>query len=162
LRAGEETWCQEFIERYRERIAPEFRENAYRYNLASFYFEQQAYTKALRLLQEVEFSDVFYALGSRVILLKSYFEMGDFSAMNSLCEAFKIYLKRNKTISRLQFNVYFNLVSFTKKAGDLVQKVPSLSPQQRTQKVEQLLGKMKEKGSIAQGAWLTRKVREIG
>lgn len=161
LKAGEAAWCQQFIEQYKEKIAPEFRENAYRYNLASFHFEQQDYSRALRLLQEVEFSDVFYALGSRVILLKSYFETGNFIALNALCDAFKIYLKRNKTISQVQFAIYFNLVSFTKKAGDLAQKAPVLSREVRQRKVNELLAKMRAKGSIAQGAWLQAKVNAL-
>ena len=158
LKAGEFDWCRQFIEEYREKIAPEFRENAYTYNLASFHFEQKDFSQALQLLQTVEFSDVFYALGSRVILLKSYYEMKDHDALNSLCDAFKIYLKRNKSLSKYQFSIYFNLVSFTKKASDLKRKSPFLQPAELKKKAAALMDKMQEKGNIAQGKWLREKV----
>lgn len=161
LRVGEVDWCREFIEAYRDRIAPEFRENAYTYNLASFHFEQQDYSRALRLLQEVEFSDVFYALGSRVILLKSYYEMGDLDALSSLCDAFKIYLKRNKTLSRLQFNIYFNLVAFTKKTADLRRKLHLENGRDRHKRVEALQEKIREKGNTAQANWLFEKLDDL-
>lgn len=161
LKAGEAEWCRNFIETYREKIAPEFRENAYTYNLASFYFEQGDFRKALQLLQTVEFSDVFYALGSRVILLKSYYEMGDYDALNSLCESFKIYLKRNKQLSKYQFSIYFNLVSFTKKVSDLKRKVFMLQATDKHKKIEALLSKMKDKGNIAQIKWLKQKLQQM-
>jgi len=158
LKAGEFDWCLDFIETYKEKIAPAYRENAYTYNLASYHFEQQDFRQALRLLQTVEFSDVFYALGSRVILLKSYFEMGDFDALNSLCESFKIYLKRNKQLSKYQFTIYFNLVGFSKKAADLKRKLHLLSPTIRTEKIEALTQKIRTKGNTAQAKWVLGKL----
>ena len=161
LKVGEVEWCRQFIEEYRDRIAPEFRENAFTYNLASFHFEQKDYGTALRMLQAVEFSDVFYALGSRVILLKSYYEMGDLDALSSLCDAFKIYLKRNKTLSRLQFNIYFNLVSFAKKIADLRRKIDLESGRDHGQRIDALRQKIKEKGSTAQAPWLLEKLEGL-
>lgn len=158
LKAGEFAWCHDFIENYKDKIAPEFRENAYTYNLASFHFEQGNFSKALQMLQTVEFSDVFYALGSRVILLKSYYEMDDHDALNSLCESFKIYLKRNKQLSKYQFSIYFNLVSFTKKTSDLKRKSPFIAPSEKRKKAQALFDKIKEKGNVAQVRWLHQKL----
>ncbi len=161
LKAGEFDWCRNFIETYREKIAPEFRENAYTYNLASFFFEQREYRKTLQLLQTVEFSDVFYALGSRVILLKSYFETEDHAALDSLIESFKIYLKRNKQLSKYQFSIYFNLVSFAKKASALKRKSSLLPGPEIRKKAVALLGKIEEKGNVAQIQWLRQKVKQM-
>lgn len=161
LKAGEDDWCRDFIEQYKERIAPEFRENAYAYNLASFHFEQQDYHRALMLLQQVEFSDVFYALGSRVILLKSYYEMGDLDALSSLCDAFKIYLKRNKTLSRLQFTIYFNLVGFAKKLADLHRKHALSSAAERSEAAKALVEKVKAQRNTAQAPWLIEKLQAL-
>lgn len=161
LKVGEVEWCRQFIDAYRDRIAPEFRDNAFTYNLASFHFEQQDYGRALRMLQEVEFSDVFYALGSRVILLKSYYEMGDLDALGSLCDAFKIYLKRNKTLSRLQFNIYFNLVSFAKKTADLRRKIALGNGRDYRPQTDALLEKIRAKGNTAQAPWLIAKLTDL-
>lgn len=161
LKAGEFDWCRDFIETYKEKIAPEFRENAYTYNLASYHFEQQDFRQALKLLQTVEFSDVFYALGSRVILLKSYFEMGDFDALNSLSESFKIYLKRNKQLSKYQFSIYFNLVGFSKKTADLKRKLDLFNNTTRAEKIAALTQKITTKGNTAQAKWLLEKLQEM-
>lgn len=161
LKAGEVEWCQQFIENSKDKIAPEFRENAYTYNLASFHFEQKDYGRALTLLQEVEFSDVFYALGSRVILMKSYYEMVDYDALVSLCAAFKIYLKRTKSLSKYQFSIYFNLVLFTKKTADLRKKLSLMRKESRKAKINFLREKIIEKGNIAQIKWLKTKLKEL-
>lgn len=161
LRVGEVEWCRQFIEEFKERIAPESRENAYTYNLASFHFEQQDYGRALRMLQEVEFSDVFYVLGSKVILLKAYFETEDFEALSHLCDSFRIYLKRNKTLSERQASIYFNLIRFARKLADLRKKYSLIPKDGFRQRLDSIAAQSQEVGNIAQGTWLQQKISEL-
>jgi hypothetical protein len=161
LKAGEFAWCEDFIERYKPKVEPGERENAYTYNLASLHFEQQDYSKALRLLQYVEFQDVFYHLGSKVMLLKSFYELDEDEALSNLCDSFRIYLKRNKTLSQYHYTVNYNLVIFTRKIADLRRKLP-LSPRKEGQKkLKTLRDKITESKEVSQLDWILKKIDDL-
>jgi hypothetical protein len=113
LRAGEHVWVEGFIEEYSWFLPPAIRENAHAYNLANLYSHLKNYDRALEVLRSVEYSDVTYALGAKTILLRIYYEQREFMALDSLIDSFKIYLRRNKQISKnlqKEYNNFLNLV----------------------------------------------------
>src|SRR5690606_12553717 len=115
IRLKEFDWTDRFIEKYKETLAPQFRQNAYTYNLASYYVGKKEYKSALKLLQKVEFVDVFYHLDAKAMMLRMYYELDDTEALESLMQTFKAYLNRNKLISNYQNEVYLNLIKYTQK-----------------------------------------------
>jgi hypothetical protein len=62
------------------------------------------------MLLKVEFNDVYYHLDSKSLLMKVYFELDEYDAFASLVDAFKIYLRRNQTISEVQKKTYHNFI----------------------------------------------------
>jgi hypothetical protein len=160
LKARNFAWCENFIQAYKDKLEPSTRENAYTYNLASLYFEQGDLRRALRLLQHVEFSDVFYQIGSKVILLKSFYELNDHEALLSTCDAFKIYLKRNKTLSQSHYTVNFNLASLTRRLSALRQKA-SLLPSAEFQAKREALRAEISTASVAQLPWLLAQIDQL-
>ena len=104
-------WTEEFIKKYKDDLDEETRDNALNYNLADLYYYKKDLEKAQDLLQRVEFSDVFYALSSKVMLLKIYFEKQEEEALYSLLASFKVYLRRNKLISNNVRQTYQNFIS---------------------------------------------------
>lgn len=119
LRLEEFGWVEQFIKQYREMIAPEYRDNAFTYNLAKLHFYRHEYGAVLKLLQQVEYEDVFYNLDSKVMLLKIYFESREVDALDSLIDSFRIFLRRNKVISDHHRTNYLNLIRFVKKLSRL-------------------------------------------
>lgn len=113
IRAGEPEWTIGFIEEFRQKLPPAERDNAYLYNLAYYHFNTGQRSRALSMLQMVEFNDLYYQLDSRVILLKCYFENGDEDAFFYHASAFRLFLARNKQVSAYQRTVYRNLLKFT-------------------------------------------------
>jgi hypothetical protein len=113
LRLEEFDWIKNFMEQYSDRLAPEHRENVRSFNQANLEFHLGNFDRTLSLLQEVEFTDVYYHLDSKALLLKTYYQTGEWDSLQSLIEAFKVYLKRNRAISEYQRTVYGNLVRFT-------------------------------------------------
>ena len=111
LRLEEFEWVREFIETYKTRLPIEFQENAYAYNLADLHYRTGAYDKALRGLLRVEFSDVFYSLDTRKMMLMIYFEQGEEEPMRSLIASFRLFLKRNTLISENNRKAYSNFVN---------------------------------------------------
>jgi ribosome biogenesis GTPase A len=78
--------------------------------MAWVHFARKEHDKALRMLLKVEFNDVYYHLDSKSLLMKVYFELDEYDAFASLVDAFKIYLRRNQTISELQKKTYHNFI----------------------------------------------------
>ena len=89
------------------------------YNLVDLYYYKKELGKALEYLHKVEYSDVFYALNSKEMLLKIYYEMNEEEALHNLLASFRIYLKRNKLISdniRLPYQNFISLLTQTVKS----------------------------------------------
>lgn len=99
LRCREFAWTEDFLRRYRESLPPADRDNAFAYNLAALFFEQEQYAPALRALQGVEFTDFTYHLGAKIIQLKSYFLLGETEALAALLDATTKLLRRNRSLS---------------------------------------------------------------
>lgn len=104
---------QQFVAASARYVPVPFRENATIYSHAELHFYQEEYGESLRLLQEVEFTDVFYHLDAKSLLLKTYYELFDPDPLFSLVDAFRVYLRRNRKISDYQRTIYRNLVKFT-------------------------------------------------
>ncbi len=153
LRLDEFKWTEKFIEKYSLLLSADFRKNAINYNLARLHYSKKQYRDALRLLLAVEFTDVYYHLDSKSLLLRIYYDLEDWEPLLSLFNTFKIYLKRNKLISEYQRTTYTNLVKFVRKLTRI--KMGSKLPLER---VKQEIEEVKQ---IADLTWLQSKVEEL-
>ncbi len=115
LRMQSYEWTENFIKTYRNNLPKSVQENAFVYNLASFYYETHEYKKSLQLLYEVKFTDTSYHLGAKIIQLKSFYELEETEPFYALTDAFQIYVKRNRQLSDYRKTAYLNLIKITKK-----------------------------------------------
>lgn len=153
LRVEEYKWVEKFIHEFKEHLAPEMRENAFAFNLASFYFNKGNFNKALELLRNVEFTDIVYSLDSKAMLLRIYYELNAIDPLLSLLDSFQVYLRRNKLISDNQKTIYQNLVHFVKEATR-VRK----GDKEAAMKLKEKIEKTKQ---VAYMQWLMKKVEEL-
>ncbi len=153
LHVGEADWVEDFIKTYTERLPESERENALTYNLAKVYFYRKEYDKVIRQLRSVEYSDLFYALGNRLMLLKTYYELGEDMALDSLIDSFGIYLRRNKQISSDVRRQYQKVLRFVRKMFYLP---PGDKAGARKLKEELLAAQ-----NLADKKWMLEKVEEL-
>ncbi len=99
LRVDDFTWTEQFIKNYRSKLSEKFRTNAYNYNLAYLLFFKGDYGEALKLINQVEFTDIFYALDSRTMQIKIYYQLEEWDPLQSAIEAFKVYMRRRNSAS---------------------------------------------------------------
>lgn len=159
LRQEDYDWTKNFLLTYKHHIAPEFRENAFAYNMSTYYYATEKYKEALKLLQKVEFTDVFYHLGSKSLLLKAYYETDNGESFYSLIAAFRVYLRRNKKISDVQVTNHFNLINLAKRCFDL--KYNNYSTLIFNRKLQGIKSKIEGSNNIANIVWLKEKVNEF-
>jgi hypothetical protein len=94
----EHAWAEAFLEQYRPALHARERDNLYRYNRAFLYFQQHDYARAMPLLRQVDFDDPLHNLDARRLLLRSYYELGEWDALDSLVQSFAAYLRRQKNL----------------------------------------------------------------
>lgn len=161
LRLRRYDWVRSFLESNKARLDPEHRLNAYTYNLCAFYYEQQSYSEALRLLQQVEFSDIFYHLSARSMLLKIYFELEDDDAVIYQAEAFKAFLKRHAGIPESHVRTHHNLIRFVVKASRLRQRRDWLARAEYDRRHSRLLEEIAATRGISNADWLRKQVEAL-
>jgi len=108
-------YVNEFIKKYSSSLPPHLQENAETYNLARLYYAQKQYKKVLELLHNVELTNISYALGAKTILIGTYVALDEYRALESLLISFRIFILRNKLLSKNAKQGYLNFLKFTKK-----------------------------------------------
>ena len=153
LAVKEYDWVEQFIKDYTQKLPKDHQENALVYNLSQVYFSQKKYDLVIEQLREVEYKNVVYALGGKLTLLKTYFETCEHRALDSLMDSFRIYLRRNRLISKDVRQQYMNSLRFTK-------KLANLAPYDKKglQKAREQIEKCK---ALAAKKWLLEKVTEM-
>lgn len=146
-------WVEDFIQKYTIRLPKNHRKNALTYNLSKVFFYKKEYNKVIQLLQEVEYKQHVYALGSKDILLRTYYELGEFIALDSLINSFRIYIRRNKLISKEVKQQYLNMLRFVKKLSNIVK-----GDQKAIDKIRVQIDKCK---ALAVKKWIVEKVEEL-
>lgn len=91
--------ADEFIHRYKEKMPPRFYNDAFHFNLAELYFQQGRYGEVLKLLQQLTFTDSHYNMGSRMLIIKTFYERNDVEPLLSNLASFTRLLMRNKALS---------------------------------------------------------------
>lgn len=146
-------WVKDFITDYLEYLPKEHQENSRILMTALLYWHLNRYSDTIKLLSRVEYDDPFYALDSRSLLMKIYFELAEFEVLRSLCDSFKIYLRRNKTISAGHIGNYTNLINYTLK---LIKVRPD--QHERLAKVKYEISTAK---AVYNRAWLLEQIKNM-
>ncbi len=161
LRTGRFAWVESFIEDYKERLRPVIRENAYLYNLASYFYAAGRQLQALQVLQNVEFTDRTYHLGAKIIQLKSYYELQEWEALEALLDAFKAYLSRQKGLSSYRKKANKGLVDCTRQLMRLTMQKDWLSSTKYREKYQQVKLKISKYQPLASKEWLDEQLEQL-
>jgi hypothetical protein len=148
--AGEGAWAEVFLTEYKGLLPPDTRENVFQYNLAVCYFRQGQYARALELLRTVETNEIFEQLDIRRMLLRAYFALGEWAALDSLLDSFNALLQRRKDLG-YHAETYRNLVRFTQKILKIRWNKPA--------KKAALAEKIRQTQYVAEKEWLLEQLR---
>lgn len=161
LRLRHFEWVADFLEQFKGKLDPAVRENAYTYNLAVYYMEKGAFKQAMRLLQQVTFTDVYYDLSARAILLRVYYELEEDDALGYLVHAFNAFLKRNKLVSQDNSRNLMNLIRFVKKLTRLRQRKAFISDEEFSTRVQKIKTALQASPGVSNANWLRAKIQAL-
>ncbi|NJL76747.1 MAG: hypothetical protein HC892_18725 [Saprospiraceae bacterium] len=119
IRLNELSWTENFIHQYKCFLKEEEEQNTVDYQLAVLYFAKRDFAKTLQILQQVEFTDVFYQASARIIQLKVFYELDETEAFYALVKSILNLLRRKQKINEYHRLSYINFVQLAKLMFDL-------------------------------------------
>lgn len=138
-------YAEAFIEQWTEKLERRYRNRMYNFSRAKIAYVGQRYEEALPLLQQANYHDLLLNLGARTLLLKIYYELGEWEVLQSHLDAFSSYLRRKPGISYHRTN-YRNLIRYTRR----LLKLQSGNPEERAS----LLKSIKAEATLTEKEWL--------
>jgi len=120
LRLNEFDWVENFITKYKVLLEPKFQSNSTTFSLAQLYFYKKDYPNVIALLSKVEYNDLSYNLGSKTLLMASYYELDEMEALGSFLDTFRVYLSRNKELPTARRQYFLNTISIVKRLSKII------------------------------------------
>ena len=151
LRLQRYEWTQWFIKQYNDSLQPDKQEDALYFNLADLYYHQGDFDQTQQLLQKVQLTDAHYHIGSRILLIKIYYDNGEMDPLLSLLASFGIFLRRHKEMAADLRKTCLNFCNILAKI--------TRSTRDQT---DQLLKTVQQTTLLTERAWLLEKVRQLG
>lgn len=142
-------WVENFIYNYKEKLDIKWRENTFNYCLAIMYYSLPNYEKAMLLLQQTEFKDIFHILNARRMLLKMYYELNEFDALDSFLDSFERYLKRHKELGYHKEH-HLNLIRVVRKMIRI--------PKYQKSAIQQLSEEVKAEEGLIDKNWIIKQL----
>lgn len=161
IRLGELNWVFEFIESYKEKLSEEARENAYRFNLASYHYASGNYGDVLDLLIRVEYSDLRYNTSAKALLLRTYYDLEEYESLQALTESFRQYLIRNKTMSDARRSGFNNLFKVTRKLAALRARFNFTDKTKMKKDLRRLESEIEETELLYNRDWIMEKAAQL-
>ncbi len=98
LHQGELEWTENFINKYKDELAEEYKTSTFNLCYALFYFSSRDLDKTLACLSKVHSEDPFYYLQIKALTLQVYYELKLYDNAISLMDTYRHYLKEKPGI----------------------------------------------------------------
>lgn len=161
IRLEEMDWVRDFIELYKHEIKPESAENAYRFNKAAYSYAVGEMDQVLELLTQVEYKDLRYNIGAKVLLLRVYYEENEFEALDALVESFRQYLQRSKLMASSLKKGYYEVFRITRRLAKIKNELAYSSKEKQQQSLQKVVAELKKTQVVFNKHWLEGKVKEL-
>ncbi|MFZ4635577.1 MAG: hypothetical protein ACOYNO_15335 [Saprospiraceae bacterium] len=114
LKVHESAWAETFIHEYTPYLEAKHRESNVQLNLARVAYDRKHYGQALTHLQSADYKDLINNLISKTLLLKIFYETGEFDALDAHLQSMQSFLRRQRVIGYHRDN-FSNIIRLTRK-----------------------------------------------
>lgn len=153
LKLKEFEWVEGFLDQYRDNLPEEFRDSLYGFSLARLKASMGQFSGVVRLLAPLYVRDTFTQLDVKVLLVKAYYELGEFELIEATLSSFQ-QLVRRREIQTYHRGVYKQFIRFTR-------KLINLKPFDKAAHAA-LLHQMASVAQLPEKEWLQEKIEEMG
>lgn len=144
-------WITYFLENYTRFLEQKFKANYYNYNYARMAFVQKKYDQAMKALAKVGSSDLLLNIDGKVMLLKMYYELDEFDALEALVSSMQTFMRRKGMLAYHREN-YFNILKY-------VQRMISLNPVDKKSKAA-LIQEIEKQEVLTEKPWLLKQLQK--
>ena len=125
LRLQELNWTEQFLIQYRPFLEANQQEAAYSLNAARLAFAKKEFLAVLSFLQKADYKDFINNMVAKTLLLKAYYELGEFDLLEYHLKTMRNFLRRKRRMGYHQQNynnivrIAFKLLNFNKQADKM-------------------------------------------
>jgi len=145
LRLKEYVWIENFINESTSQLEEDIRENTENFSRARLSYELKDYDTAMRLLVIVDLKHPVYNLLAKTLLLKIYYELDEYDAMESQLDSMTTYIRR-KEIAELRRDNFNNIVRFVRQLSRI--------PHGDRPKLKELKARIEQASPLTEKQWL--------
>lgn len=149
LKLREFEWTTSFISNYSLHLEENIRANTEDFALARLNYHLKDYNSSMQLLVRVDFKHPVYNLIAKTLLMKIYYELDEYDAMDSQLDSMATYIRR-KQLSDLHKDHFGNIVRFVRQLSRI--------PLNDRAKLAELRSKIEAASPLAEKKWLLEQV----
>ena len=155
---GNFDWVSVFMENYTDCLKKELRNDTVYICQAHILMKQSLYSKALDLIHELKFSNIFYKLRSHWIMLLCYYKLSDFDSifLEYKILSFKKFISRHQGFSKSILSGTNNLISIIEKLSTLKENKQVVDSEKRN-----LLKEVEQLPLIYFKSWIINEVKNL-
>ena len=151
LKLEEYNWAEDFIENNAQNLEDNIRANTENFARAKLGYELKDYTSSMRLLVVVDFKHPVYNLLAKTLLLKIYYELDEYDAMDSLLDSMTTYIRR-KDIADIRRDNFANIVRYVRQLSRIASG--------DKKKLAELKARIADTSQLTEKRWLLERLGE--
>jgi hypothetical protein len=152
LKLKEFLWTEDFIRNYTHQLEDDIRDNTERFARARLGYEQKDYDTTMPLLVQVDFKHSVYNLLAKTLLLKIYYELDEYDALENQVDSMTTYIRRKK-LSDFHRDNFNNIAR-------LVRQLSRFGPGGKEKKQE-LMRRIEETTPLTEKKWFLEQVEKL-
>lgn len=149
IKLQEFEWVEGFIDQFSSALDATHQSDYLEFSQARLAFAKEDFREALKLLGQLDYRELFIQADARVLLLKTYYELGEVEVLESLLMSFRKFIRRNKLLAYHRTN-YLNIIELTR----ALIETNLFEPADRDKLKERILGI----GVLTERGWLLSKL----
>lgn len=156
LKVGEYEWTEYIIEKYKDKIAPHFRESVYNYCCAILTFYMKKYNETIGYLSGVQSINSTFDIGQKLILMKTYYEQDEHFSTHTeqVFRSFKAYIKQHRVLSKSKKEACINF-------ANMLNNLYRIKHNEGKITIDRIITKIEQYDLIVEKYWLTQKINEL-
>lgn len=137
---------EEFVQENGQLLAPEYQADFLNFSLGKIRFAQGQFRAVAKLLQTVSYNDLFIELDSRILLLKTWYELGEMDLLEAALNGTRKIVRRRKIQAYHRKNYLNNL----KMVERLLKQYPEKAP-------AKFMAELRSFSELSEREWLLEK-----
>lgn len=154
LKAGETRWAENFIKEYTPKLQEELQVPVSALAYAALYFDLKKFDKVLDSVNKVVFTDPGDKLTVKMLIAKTYYEMGELESLIHHTDSFIHFINNNQSLNSARKRSYRGFLKYIK-------RLISISEKNDKKIISGLKEEIYSSPDIAAKIWLLQKAVEL-